>query len=331
MIVTLTANPSTDTTVQLDGALERGAVHRALDVHSQPGGKGVNISRAATAAGVPTLAVLPADPDGEFAAQLRGAGIRHHAVSTGSDVRVNWTITEPGGTTTKLNSAGSALAGTGRTALEQALLAEARTATWVVLAGSLPPGVPPEWYADLVVALRKQGTRVAVDTSDAPLLALVDRLPEAAPDLMKPNAEELASFTGTDADTLEADPEAACRAALALVDRGVATVLATLGGAGAVLANASGAWHAAAPPTVVVSTVGAGDSALCGYLIAHLRGLDAASRLAHAVAYGSAAASLPGSTVPTPDQVAPDGVAVRRLVTQTLSTSPTTHPGGTDD
>jgi 1-phosphofructokinase len=154
---------------------------------------------------------------------------------------------------------------------------------------------------------------VAVDTSDAPLRALVDRLPDAAPDLMKPNGEELASFTGGDPELLESDPAAAASAARTLVDAGVGTVLATLGGKGAVLVTREGAWHASPPPTTVVSTVGAGDSSLFGYLLGELRQQPPADRLALAVAYGSAAAGLPGTTIPQPQQVRPDLVAVREL------------------
>ena len=96
-----------------------------------------------------------------------------------------------------------------------------------MLAGSLPPGAPPEWYAELVTALRGAGARVAVDTSDAPLKALVDALSTAAarPHLMKPNGEELASFTGHHADELEADPSAAADGRRDLVAAGVESVL----------------------------------------------------------------------------------------------------------
>ncbi len=92
-------------------------------------------------------------------------------------------------------------------------------------------------------------------------------LEQQAPALMKPNGEELASLTGGDAELIEADPAAAATAAEVLVSRGVGAVLATLGGSGAVLVTADGAWHATPPPTTVVSTVGAGDSSLFGYLL----------------------------------------------------------------
>lgn len=313
MILTLTANPSHDRTVVLASALERGAVIRADSVIAQPGGKGVNIARACVSAGVPAMAVLPAAKDDPFVLELLAAGIDCRPVHHDGALRVNITITEPDGTTTKLNSPGPSLTDDVRRDLGEALRRRAAAADWVVLAGSLPPGAPPEWYADLVVMLRASGARVAVDTSDEPLRALVSRLPEAAPHLMKPNGEELAQFTGDDPQRLESDPAAAAKAARTLVESGVETVLATLGARGAVLVTTSGAWHAEPPPVTVVSTVGAGDSSLFGYLLGELRGRRPQERLALAVAYGSAAAGLPGTTIPQPDQVRAELVSVHAL------------------
>ena len=311
-IVTLTANPSFDRTVALPVPLERGAVHRVEAMTSQAGGKGVNISRAAVSAGLRTVAVLPALPDDPFVRELERAGIECRPSRPAGDVRVNLTLTEPDGTTTKLNSPGAAVGPEHLDDLAATLVQHARGSAWAVLAGSLPPGAPPGLYADLVPRLREV-TRVALDTSDEPLAALVEALPGAAPDLLKPNAEELASVTGTDAAALEADPGAAAKAARVLMERGVGTVLATLGGRGAVLVRDDGAWFAPPPPTTVVSTVGAGDSTLFGYLLAELRGLQPADRLALAVAYGSAAAGLPGTTIPGPDDLHPERVHVQQL------------------
>jgi 1-phosphofructokinase len=313
MILTLTPNPSIDRTVALDGELMRGQVHRVASVTSQAGGKGVNISRAAVSAGIPSIAVVPAQKDDPFVLELLGAGIDCRPVRPAGDVRVNLTITEPDGTTTKLNSPGAEVLPLHLELLAQAVLVRASGADWTVLAGSLPVGAPPNFYAHLVRRLREVGGRVAVDTSEAPLQALVDALPGSAPDLMKPNGEELASFTGGDPDELESDPEATARAARQLIDRGVGTVLATLGGNGAVLVTSEGAWHATPPPTTVVSTVGAGDSSLFGYLLGDIRGLSAPDRLALAVAYGSAAAGLPGTTIPLPSQLRTELVGVTPL------------------
>ncbi|MFC4786662.1 1-phosphofructokinase family hexose kinase [Nocardioides sp. MAHUQ-72] len=313
MIVTLTPNPSHDQTVALPGTLARGAVQRADSVTSQAGGKGVNISRASVSAGIPSIAVLPAPAEDPFVLELLAAGIDCRPVHTTGALRVNITVSEPDGTTTKLNSPGPTVTPEVLSGLTDALLRRAISADWLVLAGSLPPGAPVGWYAELVGVLREHGARIAVDTSEGPLAALVDALPGSAPHLMKPNGEELASFTGGDPDLLESDPAAAAKAARTLVERGVETVLATLGSNGAVLVNSEGAWHATPPPTTVVSTVGAGDSSLFGYLLGDIRRRTPAQRLALAVAYGSAAAGLPGTTIPLPSQVTPELVSVRDL------------------
>lgn len=315
MIVTLTPNPSVDRTVTLTSELARGAVLRAESVTAQSGGKGVNISRAAVAAGVPTIAVLPADRDDPYVLELLRDGVDCRPERPVGPVRVNLTITEPGGITTKINSPGAVVDRTALDRLEHALHQRAALARWVVLAGSLPPGAPAGWYAELVADLATTPARVAVDTSDGALRALADQVASggAAPDLLKPNGEELASLTGADPARIEADPAAAAHAAGLLVDRGVGAVLATLGGNGAVLVTAEGSWHATPPPTAVVSTVGAGDSSLFGYLLGDLRGASAAERLRLAVAYGSAAAGLPGTTIPGPHDVAPDRVELSEL------------------
>jgi 1-phosphofructokinase len=315
MIVTLTPNPSVDRTVALASRLERGTVLRAESVTAQSGGKGVNISRAAVAAGVPTIAVLPAEKDDPYVLELLRDGIDCRPERPVGPVRVNITITEPDGTTTKINSPGATVDRPTLDRLEEALHQRAQKAQWVVLAGSLPPGAPTDWYAELVDDLADTTAGVAVDTSGEPLRALAEQIGSggAGPDLMKPNGEELASLTGDDADVLEADPTAAAKAATVLVEQGVGAVLVTLGGNGAVLVTREGAWHAATPPTTVVSTVGAGDSSLFGYLLGDLRGASPAERLRLAVAYGSAAAGLPGTTIPSPGHTSPELVEVRQL------------------
>jgi len=319
MIVTLTTNPSVDRTVTLAGELQRGAVLRAASVTAQAGGKGVNISRAAVAARVPTIAVLPAAKDDPFVVELLRDGIDCRPERPAGDIRVNLTLTEPDGTTTKVNTPGAVVAPDDLDRLAAAVKQRCRQARWLVLAGSLPPGAPDDWYAQLVGDLADTDAKIAVDTSGAPLAALASGLERHAPTLMKPNGEELASLTGADADAIEADPIAAARAAALLVDQGVEAVLATLGGTGAVLVTGEGAWHATPPPTTVVSTVGAGDSSLFGYLLGDLRGASPAERLRLAVAYGSAAAGLPGTTIPTPLHVRPELVEVREL---TVSPAP---------
>ena len=160
MIVTLTPNPSNDRTVTLAGPLERGAVQRLLSVTMQAGGKGVNISRAAMSAGLGTEAVFPARPDDPFVTELLSAGIACYPAPPAGDVRINLAITEPDGTTTKLNSPGAIVSASHLDDLGATVLSRAASATWVVLAGSLPPGAPDGWYAELVRSLRNTPARV---------------------------------------------------------------------------------------------------------------------------------------------------------------------------
>jgi 1-phosphofructokinase len=322
-VVTLTANPSLDRTLELPGPLAEGGVVRLLGASTEPGGKGVNVGRALAAAGAEVVTVLPAAAHDPLVVALVERGLPPVTVPVDAPVRTNYTLTAPDGTTTKLNEPGAPLSEDTRAALAQALRLHASGARWVVLSGSLPPGTPTGWYADLVATLRDTGARIAVDTSEEPLRALLEAGPASAPDLLKPNAEELASMTGLEEADLLADPEAVLAAVRSLHERGVAEVLLTLGADGALLSTADGGlWSAQPPPITVRSTVGAGDSSLAGYLLADLAGAPPAERLRNAVAYGAASASLPGSAVPTPAQV--DGPAVRVSVPSTSST-PASH------
>ncbi|WP_313676617.1 1-phosphofructokinase [Mycolicibacterium sp.] len=315
MIVTVTPNPSTDRTVTLPAELVRGGVHRVTSVSSEPGGKGVNVARALTLAGLEVVAVLPAGSHDPILAGLQVQGVEFEAVPVSGGVRTNLTITEPDGTTTKINEPGATLEPSEAEALAWAVMQQARGDHWVVLSGSLPPGLPDSWYSDMTAALKAHGCKVAVDTSDAPLAALAAGLERAAPDLIKPNSEELASLTGVTAESLESavargDAQPVVAAARRLIERGVGTVLATLGAAGALLVNSDGAWLATPPPITPRSTVGAGDSSLAGYVRADVEGAGAPGRLQMAVAYGSGAAALPGSAMPTPAQLNLDDVTV---------------------
>lgn len=312
MILTVTANPSVDRTVEIPGPFSRGEVLRARSVRSQPGGKGINVSRVVAGAGLDTLALLPARAGDRLLVELDAVHLNYQAVPVDDEVRINLTIAEPDGMTTKINESGAALRASVLTQLTELIVASAGDAQWVALCGSLPPGVPADWYATVAGRLQSAGTHVAVDTSGPPLTAVVG----ARPALLKPNAFELAELTGDDGAALEASAQAgdvapATGAARALAERTGGAVLTTLGAAGALLTVGSDTWFATPPRIAVRSTVGAGDASLAGYLIAQQRGDDPAQRLRTAVAYGSAAASLPGTTPPTPGDLDLAGVHVR--------------------
>jgi len=253
-------------------------------------------------------------PDGgELVRMLGEAGVPVVAVPVGGRTRSNVTLVEPGGRSTKVNAPGDPLTEEELAALAGAVLDacgadgsagdEGPTASWVVLCGSLPPGVPDGVYASLTTLFATHGVRVAVDTS-GPALSLAVA---AGPDLVKPNREELAAAAGR---PLHSVRDVVAAAGL-LRDAGARAVLASLGPDGAVLVDAKGAVFCTADPVEPRSTVGAGDALLAGFLAAGAEGPDA---LAEGVAWGRAAVGLPGSRMPGPGDVRRDGIRVLRDV-----------------
>jgi 1-phosphofructokinase len=300
MILTVTPNPSLDRTYELP-ALHRGSVLRAITDQVDPGGKGVNVSRAVAAAGHRTVAVLPlGGPEGALLGRLlRDHGIEVTGVPVSGSTRVNTTLVEADGTLTKVNAAGPQITDSEAEALLEAVRLLSVGADWIACCGSLPRGLPPDWYAELVARTHRAGARIALDTSGA---ALAAALPER-PDVVKPNTEELAETVGRPLATVGD----AVKAAEELRARGAHTVLASLGADGQLLLDASGTYFGSAAAEVVRSNVGAGDASLAGFLVAGGAGTDA---LAAAVEHGTATVQLPGSAMPTPADLHQSAVAV---------------------
>ncbi len=300
MILTVTPNPSLDRTYEVP-SLDRGEVIRATGERMDPGGKGVNVSRAVSAAGRRTVAVLPLGgaPGALVADLLDAQGIEVAPVPVAGATRSNIALAEADGVLTKINAPGPEL-----TAAEQELLLEtvrrqSRDADWIACCGSLPRGLAPSWYAELVARAHAAGVRIALDTSGP---ALIEALRER-PDVVKPNAEELAEA--------------------------VSRPLATVGDAGQGGRRTTGVGRGRRPRQPGRRRAAArgrlrclvrqrarrrrtqqcrcGDSSLAGFLIAGGSGPDA---LASAVAHGAAAVQLPGSVMPTPADLDPAAVTV---------------------
>ncbi|MFF4557624.1 1-phosphofructokinase [Streptomyces sp. NPDC001422] len=315
MILTVTPNPSLDRTYEVP-ALDRGEVIRATGERVDPGGKGVNVSRAVAAAGRRTVAVLPlGGAPGALVAELLAAqGIEVAPVPVAGATRSNISVAEPDGTLTKINAPGPDLSA----AEAELLLETVRRAHrpgdtgWITCCGSLPGGLAPSWYAELVARAHTVGARIALDTSGPALLAAL----RERPDVVKPNAEELAAAVGRPLATVGD----AVKAAEELRAMGAGAVLASLGADGQVLVDAAGTWFGSARVDTVRSNVGAGDSSLAGFLIAGGGGPHA---LASAVAHGAAAVQLPGSVMPGPADLAPDAVTV---TTEIPESRPLTEP-----
>ncbi|MDL5202124.1 1-phosphofructokinase [Streptomyces sp. ALI-76-A] len=300
MILTVTPNPSLDRTYEVP-SLERGEVIRATGERMDPGGKGVNVSRAVSAAGQRTVAVLPLGgaPGALVADLLDAQGIEVAPVPVAGATRSNIALAESDGVLTKINAPGPELSAAEQELLLETVRTQSRDADWIACCGSLPRGLAPEWYAELVARAHAVGARIALDTLGPALLAAL----RERPDVVKPNAEELAEAVGRPLTTVGD----AVKAAEELRALGARAVLASLGADGQLLVDDAGTWFAGARVVAVRSNVGAGDSSLAGFLIAGGSGPGA---LASAVAHGAAAVQLPGSVMPTPGDLDPAAVTV---------------------
>ncbi|WP_327168291.1 1-phosphofructokinase family hexose kinase [Streptomyces subrutilus] len=284
MILTVTLNTALDLTYRVPRLLPH-ASHRVADVAERPGGKGLNVARVLAALGHEVTAT-------GFAGGRTGAAVRELlragspgvvdalAPCAGTTRRTVAVVDAASGDTTQFNEPGPPI-----TAPEwsrflagyESLLAGARA---VALCGSLPPGVPVGAYALLVRTARAAGVPVLLDTGGEPLRRGV----AARPDVIKPNAAELAELTGS------RDPLPATRDARR---RGARAVVASLGPDGLLAATPEGTWRAAPPRALAGNPTGAGDSAVAGLLSGLAEGLDWPARLARAVALSAATVASP--------------------------------------
>lgn len=306
MIITVTANPSLDLTLEVD-TFEPGEVNRAIGKHKDPAGKGINVSRALAKNDVATAAVFPADTvtGAWIESALAKAEIPTFTTDIADEVRQNITIVDATGNTTKVNEAGPSLTQDEQDALLGQIASVLETKpTWLVAAGSLPCGLDGAFYLRLGELAHEHGVLFAVDTSGEALKTVAHA---GVADMMKPNHEELEELAGRELPTVED----VVGFAQSLLRNDDAAIVVSLGENGALLVNNRGAVWAGHDPVTPDSTVGAGDSTLAGYLSADVNsrangesGKNAdIARISTAVAWGSAAVQLPATTVPGPKDI----------------------------
>ena len=286
--VTVTANPAADHTVWIPG-FRAGEVNRVVRDELSPGGKGVNVAAFLAAAGLSVAATgfLGTENAGLFERFFDETGIAPCFVPVAGATRTGIKIVDvEAGTTTDLNFPGFEVDEAQLRALETRVAELAAPGRWVVLAGSLPPGAPPDTYRRLTEVVHDGGGLVAVDTSGPALQGAL----AAQPDLVKPNRAELEDLTG------RALPDrAALRAAAsALAGGGPSTIVVSDGAQGALFLRHGEAVFATPPPVQVASTVGAGDAMVAGTVVAILRGLALGELAALATAFSAVAISRVG-------------------------------------
>ena len=289
LVVTLTLNPTIDKSARCPQVMAENKL-RCLAPRREPGGGGINVSRVVRELGGETLALWAGGGfGGEVLTHLLDAtGLAHERLPASGETRENLNIyEESSGLQYRFAMPGAELAPTDVARCLERVAAIPSDAAALVVSGSLPPGVPDDFFARLRAAV-PDGVRLVVDTSGPALR----RALEAGVYLTKPNLRELAQLAGR-----PVDDDAAIDAVLTeLVARGAAEVIVTsLGAAGAAVATREGVARFPAPTVPIRSKVGAGDSMVGGLVFALARGDTVAQAARMGVAAGAATVMSAGT------------------------------------
>jgi 6-phosphofructokinase 2 len=284
-------NPSIDKSSYVNQVIP-GRKLRCQPPRHEPGGGGINVSRAIHRLGGQSVALYTAGgATGQMLQDLLGdeGVINHRPIPIENLTRQNLTVLEEAsGQQYRFGMPGPALKDAEwQRCLDEVAMLNPKTG-YIVASGSLPSGVPDDFYARVASLAREMGSRTIVDTSGEPLrLAAREGVY-----LLKPNLRELSQLAGRDLDD-EAQQEAA---AWDLVDTGQSElVVVSLGAAGALLVSSAGHKRLRSPTVPIRSRVGAGDSMVAGLVLALARGASLYDAARFGVAAGAAAVMTPGT------------------------------------
>ncbi|WP_226476524.1 1-phosphofructokinase [Pseudomonas sp. MWU16-30323] len=303
-ILSLTLNPALDLTVRL-ARLEPGEVNRSEAMITHAAGKGVNVAQVLADLGhqVSVGGFLGEDNPQAFEMLIARRGFTDAFIRVPGETRSNIKIAEQDGRVTDVNAPGPLVSEQAQQALLEQLARIAPGHDAVVVAGSLPCGITPQWFQGLLQQLKNLGLKVALDTSGEALRAGLN----AGPWLVKPNTEELAEALGHATDAIRQ-----------LHRQGVEHVVVSDGAAGVSWYRPDTALHATPPKVTVASTVGAGDSLLAGMLHGLLNGDTPEQTLRRATAIAAMAVTQIGFGITDEAQLETlqSGVHVRPLTEQ---------------
>lgn len=289
MIITVTLNPAMDKTVTLD-RLILGETNRVKASRTDPGGKGINVSRVLRTLDQSSLAMgFVSGSVGRFVeASLNEIGVLDDFIHTPGQTRTNLAIEEElRHVTTLIAEKGPDTAPQYLDELKTRLKGHCQPGSWVVFAGSVPPGIGSNVYAELIEVAKQCGSYTALD-ADGELLQLGV---QAKPHFIKPNRIELERLVGKPLDT-EAD---VLRAARDVYAQGIAIVVVSMGAKGAIAVSDDNAWKAVPPKIEAESTIGAGDSMVAGIIFGLINGRSLPEALRIGSAAGAATALTPGT------------------------------------
>ena len=291
MIYTLTLNPAVDRELTVP-AMEFNSVLRASESRVDFGGKGFNVSRLLKGMEASSTAVgFLGGRAGELLQDgLQSLGIGTDFVWVAGETRTNISIvTQSHDHYLKVNEKGPLVDAAKQQELLDKIDALAKPGDWWVLAGSLPPGVADDFYAQVVRVLNKHEAQAILDTTGESLrIGCAEK-----PYLVKPNAEEAHALTGLPMES----PSEIAAAAAEIRRLGAQNVVISMGKSGALLNTAEGTWLAHSPKIKEKNPIGAGDSMVGGLVWALTQGIALKEALGWGVASGAATASLPGTEV----------------------------------
>lgn len=295
-IFTLTLSPAFDLHCSAE-SLSVGHENLVHLIRREAGGKGVNISRGLKSGGTDSLAVvlLGEENADSFEAALYRDGLSYRGLRTHGRIRENITVHLPDGEETRISFEGFQAAPSILEDVLSILSAEGLRSSVVTFTGRAPEGIDMSLIKNFLRTLREMGARVVIDSRSFSLSDLAD----CSPYLIKPNAEEISVYAGREISGLDM----AAKVAVDVRRLGIENVMITLGGDGAVLATADGVFGAIPPKVSALSTIGAGDSSIAGFLSAIAQGLSESEALKTAVAYGTAACLTEGTLPPTSEDI----------------------------
>ena len=284
MIITVTLNAAIDKSLSVP-SFRLGRRHRTVERRALAGGKGVNIARMLKTMGQPGIATgFQGGPTGtQIVAQLGEESILHDFVRIREESRTNTSVLDPTtGEQTEINEQGPTVEADEVEQFREKLLYLARGAAIVVFAGSLPRGLEPDFYAQLVRAVQKLDVMTVVDT-DGEALRLAVR---AEPDVVSPNVVEAEELVGHEFND-DADRAGAVREIVALGARSAIMTMPDGCWAQMLCDGSSRGYRVTVPHQDSVATVGSGDAFLAGYVAAHYRGSPPSECLRFGVACGA--------------------------------------------
>jgi 6-phosphofructokinase 2 len=292
LIITLTINPAIDRTVSVDKLVFEDRAY-ILGRSEAAGGRGVNASQVIHSFGGETLALLASGGDAgvRMEKSLISIGLPFEAVHVKAESRINLTISDKQGLTVKLNEVGAPLEPKELAEIRRLTEAHLKGAHWLMICGSIPPGVPPHFYCEIIEMAKSRGAKTLLDTDGD---ALVHAL-EAKPTIITPNQHEAERLLSRALITRSQVMDAIGR----IQGMGPESVILSLGGRGALGSFPEGVFEALPPRIDALCPIGAGDAMAAAFVWNMDRGKTFADSLRWGVAAGTAKAALPGMTFPT--------------------------------